>query len=197
VKKILLSRWTKVFLFVACLIPAVCLGYFAYRQDLGANPVEYITHFTGDWTIRFLLLTLAITPLRGLLNQPQLLRFRRMIGLFAFFYGTLHFSTWFWLDKQFDWSEMVKDIAKRPFITVGFLGFILMVPLAVTSTSGMVRRLGYARWQALHRLIYISAIAGVVHYYWLVKSDVRLPLLYAAILTVLFAYRLVKRKRTA
>jgi sulfoxide reductase heme-binding subunit YedZ len=197
VKKILLSRWTKVFLFVACLIPAGVLGYYTYRQDLGANPVEYITHFTGDWTIRFLMLTLAITPLRGLLNQPQLLRFRRMIGLFAFFYGTLHFSTWLWLDKQFDWNEMLKDIVKRPFITIGFLGFVLMVPLAVTSTSGMVRRLGYARWQGLHRLIYVSAVAGVVHYYWLVKSDVRLPLMYAAILAVLFGYRLVKRKRTA
>jgi sulfoxide reductase heme-binding subunit YedZ len=196
-KKIFLSRWTKVFLFVACLIPAAYLGWRAYRQDLGANPVEYITHFTGDWTLRFLLLTLTITPLRGLLNQPQLIRFRRMLGLFAFFYGTLHFTTWFCLDKWFDWNEMVKDIAKRPFITVGFTGFVLMIPLAVTSTAGWVRRLGYARWQRLHRLIYASAIAGVIHYYWLVKSDVRLPLMYAGILAILFAYRLAKRKRPA
>ena len=159
--------------------------------------MEYITHFTGDWTLRFLLITLTITPLRRLLNQPQLMRFRRMLGLFAFFYGTLHFTTWFWLDKWFDWHEMLKDVAKRPFITVGFTGFALMVPLAVTSTAGWVRRLGYERWQRLHRLIYFSAIAGVVHYYWLVKSDVRLPLMYGAILAVLFAYRLAKRKRPA
>lgn len=194
-KKIFLSRWTKVFLFLLCITPAACLGWFAYQQNLGANPVEYITHFTGDWTIRFICITLAVTPLRGLLNQPQLIRFRRMFGLFAFFYGTLHFTTWFCLDKWFDWNEMLKDIAKRPFITVGFAGFILMAPLAVTSTAGWVRRLGYARWQRLHRLIYVTAIAAVVHYYWLVKSDVRLPLMYGSIIAVLFAYRIAKWKR--
>lgn len=195
VKKIFLSRWTKVFLFLVCLIPAAYLGWRAYQQDLGANPVEYITHFTGDWTVRFIAITLAVTPLRGLFNQPQLIRFRRMLGLFAFFYGTLHFTTWICLDKWFDWNEMLKDVAKRPFITVGFAGFILMAPLAITSTAGWVRRLGYARWQRLHRLIYITAVAAVVHYYWLVKSDVRLPLMYGAIFAILFAYRVAKRKR--
>ena len=196
-KRILLSRWTKVFLFLACLIPASYLGWRAYRQNLGANPVEYITHFTGDWTLRFLAITLAITPLRGLLHQPQLVRFRRMLGLFAFFYGALHFTTWICLDKWFDWNEMLKDVAKRPYITVGFTGFVLMAPLAVTSTAGWVRRLGYPRWQRLHRLIYVTAIAGVVHYYWLVKSDVRLPLLYGAIMAILLLYRLAKQRKTA
>lgn len=193
-KKIFLSRWTKVLLFLACLIPAAYLGWRAYMQELGANPVEYITHFTGDWTLRFVAITLSVTPLRELLKQPQLIRFRRMVGLFAFFYGFLHFTTWICLDKWFDWNEMLKDVAKRPFITVGFTGFALMAPLAVTSTAGWVRRLGYVRWERLHRLIYLTAIAGVIHYYWLVKSDVRLPLLYGAIMAALLAYRLARRK---
>lgn len=196
-KRIFLSRWTKVFLFLACSIPAAYLGWCAYRQDLGANPVEYITHFTGDWTIRFIAITLAVTPLRALLRQPQLIRFRRMFGLFAFFYSTLHFTTWICLDKWFDWNEMVKDVAKRPFITLGFLGFLMMIPLAVTSTAGWVRRLGYDRWQLLHRLIYLTATAGVIHYVWLVKSDERLPAMYGAIIAALFLFRLAKRKKPA
>src|SRR5205807_10048119 len=132
--------------------------------------------------LRFLLITLSITPVRRLLNLPDLIRFRRMLGLFAFFYGFLHFITYIWLDKFFDMSDIVKDVAKRPFITAGFTGFMLMVPLAITSTRGWVRRLGGRRWQLLHRLVYFSAAAGVIHYYWLVKSDVRLPLMYGAIL---------------
>ena len=183
------SKWTKVFLFVVCLIPLFLLGWRAYTGDLTANPIEYITHTTGDWTIRFLLITLTVTPLRKLVNQPLLIRFRRMLGLFAFFYGTLHFSTYL-VDKSIDLHEIWADIYKRPFITVGFTGLMCMVPLAVTSTAGWVRRLGAKRWQLLHRLIYFSALAGVIHYYWLVKSDVRLPLLYAAILTILMAYRM-------
>ena len=162
---------------------------------MSANPVEYITHTTGDWTIRFVLITLTVTPLRMLLKQPNLARFRRMLGLFAFFYGTLHFVTWFWLDKSFDLREMWKDVLKRPFITAGFTGFILMVPLAITSTAGWVRRLGYKRWQNLHRLIYFTAIAGVIHYYWLVKSDIRLPVMYGLILLVLLAYRFFTRPK--
>jgi sulfoxide reductase heme-binding subunit YedZ len=189
-RKLLLSKWTKVLLFVLCLIPVLSLGWRAYQQNLGANPIEYITHATGDWTIRFLLITLSVTPIRMLLNQPQLARFRRMLGLFAFFYGFLHLMTFVGLDKFFDVAEMWKDVLKRPFITAGFTGFMLIVPLAITSTSGWVRRLGYRRWQLLHRLIYFSALAGVIHYYWLVKSDVRLPLMYGGILAVLLLYRM-------
>jgi methionine sulfoxide reductase heme-binding subunit len=189
--KVLSSKWTKVFAFLLCLVPLVRLGWRAYEQKLGANPIEKITHTTGDWTIWFLLITLSVTPLRQLLKQPQLARFRRMLGLFAFFYGLLHLTTWMWLDKFFDVKEMWDDIVKRRFITVGMLGLLLMVPLAITSTAGWVRRLGFVRWQRLHRLVYFSALAGVIHYYWLVKSDVRLPLLYGAILLLLMIYRVV------
>lgn len=195
--KFLSSRWTKVAVFVLCLGPLLFLGWrllvlwrTGYDPDLTANPIEYITHKTGDWTIRFLLITLGITPFRKLLNQPKLARYRRMLGLFAFFYGFLHLMTWMWLDKFFDLSEMGKDILKRPFITMGMTGFALMLPLAITSTAGWVRRLGFVRWQALHRLIYFSALAGVIHYYWLVKSDIRLPVMYGAIWAVLMLYRL-------
>ncbi|HYL68259.1 MAG TPA: protein-methionine-sulfoxide reductase heme-binding subunit MsrQ [Candidatus Limnocylindria bacterium] len=162
----------------------------AVQGRLTANPIEFITHTTGDWTLRFLVITLAITPARKILRQPQLIRFRRMLGLFAFFYACLHFSTWIGLDKFFDWTEMWKDVQKRRFITVGFTGFVLMIPLAITSTAGWIRRLGGMRWQMLHRAIYASAIAGVIHYYWLVKSDVRKPLQYAAMVGVLLAWRL-------
>lgn len=190
-KKVLLSRWTKVLLFMLCLAPLMNLAWRAYHQNLTGNPIEFITHYTGDWTIRFLLITLSVTPLRGLLNQPQLIRFRRMLGLFAFCYGFLHFTTYVWLDKFFDVGDMLKDVLKRPFITAGFTAFVLMIPLALTSTAGWVRRLGYKRWQLLHRLIYFSTLAGVIHYYWLVKSDIRLPVMYAGILAILLLYRAV------
>jgi len=198
IKKILLSRWTKALLFAACLIPLLNLGWRAWNQDLTANPIEYITHKTGDWTIRFLMITLTVTPLRLLLHEPQLVRFRRMLGLFAFFYASLHFSVWFCLDKFFDFSEMGKDILKRPFITIGMAALLMLIPLAVTSTNGWVRRLGYKRWQRLHRLVYLIALLGVIHYYWLVKSDVRLPLMYGAIWAVLMVPRGVEwlRKRS-
>jgi sulfoxide reductase heme-binding subunit YedZ len=189
------TRWVKPLLFVVCLIPLALLAQ-SVRSGTLANPVEYITHTTGDWTIRFVLITLTITPLRVLLKQPNLARFRRMLGLFAFFYGTLHFATWFALDKGFDLSEMWKDVLKRTFITAGFTGYVLMIPLAITSTAGWVRRLGFKRWQQLHRLIYITAAAGVIHYYWLVKSDIRLPVMYGAILLVLLAYRFFTRAPT-
>ena len=136
-------------------------------------------------------ITLAVSPLRRLLRLPELIRFRRMLGLFAFFYGCLHFTTYLWLDKFFDFHEIAKDVWKRPFITAGFLGFISMAPLALTSTAGWIRRLGGRRWQMLHRLVYLTAIAGVVHYYWLVKSDVRKPLLYGSIVLVLLGERAV------
>jgi sulfoxide reductase heme-binding subunit YedZ len=194
-------RWIKVAVFIACLAPlAVLLWKFfgptptdmsTWGVGLGANPIEKITHATGDWTLRFLLITLAITPLRKFLSVPALIKFRRMFGLFAFFYGCLHFTTYIWLDKSFNLHEMWLDIAKRKFITVGFTAFVLLIPLALTSTAGWIRRLGGKRWQALHRLIYVSAIAAVIHYLWLVKADIRKPLIYGAILAVLLLYRLV------
>lgn len=189
-KKLWLSRWTKALVFLLCLAPFANLLRRGFTNDLTVNAVEFITHYTGDWMLRLLLVTLAITPLRTILKQPQLIRFRRMIGLFAFFYGLLHLATWVWLDKGFDFSEMWADVVKRRFITSGMLGLLLMAPLALTSTGWWVRRLGFRRWQALHRLIYLSAIAGVVHYYWGVKSDIRLPVLYGAILAILLLYRL-------
>jgi sulfoxide reductase heme-binding subunit YedZ len=199
VKGLLASKWPKVAVFLLCLTP---LGFFANRAlhgQLTANPVEFIQHFTGDWTLRLLLITLAITPLRKLLSLPELIRFRRMLGLFAFFYACLHFLTYLGPDQSFDVAGMLKDVAKRRFIAVGFVAFLLLVPLAITSTQGWIRRLGGRRWQALHKSIYAIAILGVVHYYWLVKSDVRKPLLYAAILAVLLVWRvgtwLLKRRQ--
>lgn len=183
--------WLKPVVFLACLGPLARLGWKAYSNALGANPIEVITHSTGDWTLIFLLVTLAITPLRKLTGQLWLVRFRRMFGLFAFFYVTLHFLTYIWLDKFFDLHEMLKDVEKRKFITVGFTGFLLLIPLALTSTAGWIRRLGGKRWQALHRLIYFAAIAGVIHYWWLVKADIHKPLKYAVVLGVLLGYRLV------
>jgi methionine sulfoxide reductase heme-binding subunit len=187
---ILTSKWTKVAVFVACLVPLGILAREAFSGGLGANPVEFVEHATGDWTLRFLAITLAITPLRKVLEQPQLIRFRRMLGLFAFFYGCLHFCIYIGIDQMLDLRDVWKDIVKRRYITVGFAGFVLMIPLAITSTTGWIRRLGGRRWQLLHRAIYLSAVAGVIHYYWLVKSDVHLPLEYAAVISILLAWRL-------
>jgi len=172
-----------------CLAPLAALIWRTLQHRLGANPVEFITHATGDWTLRFLIFALAITPLRKTFKLPELIRYRRMLGLFAFFYAFLHFSTWIGIDKFFDFSEMWKDILKRPFITAGMTAFALMIPLAITSTAGWIRRLGGRRWQMIHRAIYISAIAGVIHYYWLVKSDIRKPVFYGAIVALLLAWR--------
>lgn len=169
----------------------------AYTGDLGANPIEVITHSTGDWTLMFLLITLAVTPLRKLTGMLWLIQYRRMLGLFAFFYGTLHFTTYIWLDKFFNVHEMIKDVAKRPFITIGFTAFVLMIPLALTSTTGWIRRLGGKRWNRLHQLIYISAACGVIHFYWLVKKDVRRPVFYGTILGVLLLYRIVAKAASA
>jgi sulfoxide reductase heme-binding subunit YedZ len=179
----------KIAVFLVCLGPLANLGWKAYQHNLGANPIEVITHATGDWTLRFLLITLSVTPLRKLTKQPWLIRFRRMFGLFAFFYVSLHFSTYIWLDKFFGVHEILADVLKRKFITVGFAGFVLLIPLAITSTTGWIRRLGGKRWQALHRLIYVSAIAGVIHYLWLVKADRTKPLEYGFVLFVLLGYR--------
>lgn len=183
------NKWLKVCVFIACLVPLGLLLWRGFTGGLGANPVEFITHATGDWTIRFLVITLAITPLRQMFGVPDLIRFRRMLGLFAFFYGCLHFTTYIWLDKFFNFPEMWKDVAKRPFITMGFSAFVLMIPLAVTSTAGWIRRLGGRRWLMLHRLIYVSAICAVIHYYWLVKSDERKPLFYGGCVAVLLLWR--------
>lgn len=158
--------------------------------NLGANPIEFITRDLGDWTLIFLMITLAVTPVRRLAGLPWLIKLRRMLGLFAFFYASLHFITYIWLDQFFDLQDIVKDVIKRPFITVGFLAFLCLIPLAVTSTNGMVRRLGGKRWQLLHRLVYAIGILGVVHYWWLVKRDIREPLLYAGILAVLLGVRI-------
>jgi methionine sulfoxide reductase heme-binding subunit len=184
-------RFTKVVAFILCLSPLGWLAWGAYTGHLGANPIEKITHETGDWTLRLLLITLAITPLRKILAIPSLIRFRRMLGLYAFFYAFLHFVTYVWLDKFFDIHEMLVDIGKRKFITVGFTAFVLLIPLAITSTRGWIRRLGGKRWQALHRLIYLSAIGGVIHYLWLVKADIREPLEYGTLLAILLLYRVV------
>ena len=200
--RVLTSKWTKVVVFALCLEAAAWLVWRGFQGDLTADPIAFITHTTGDWTLRFIVITLAITPLRKLLRLPQLIRFRRMLGLFAFFYGCLHFSTWIGLDKQFAWAEMWKDVQKRRFITVGFAGFVLMIPLAITSTAGWIRRLGGKRWQLLHRAIYLTAMAGVIHYYWLVKSDVRKPLEYGLLVGILLVWRLAawvigRRKQAA
>jgi methionine sulfoxide reductase heme-binding subunit len=180
----------KALVFLLCLVPVLWLGWRFWNQDLTANPLEFLQHQTGDWTLRMLVATLAITPLRKLLRIPELIRYRRMLGLFAFFYGGLHFVTYLWFDKLFLLDEILKDIGKRPFITVGFLSLLLMAPLAATSTAGWIRRLGGKRWQRLHRAVYVSALAGAVHYLWLVKSDVRKPMLYLGLILLLLAYRL-------
>ena len=196
----LAKQWAKPPVFLLCLVPLGILVGRALTRNLGANPVEFIQHATGDWTLRFLIFTLSITPLRRLLKLPDLIRFRRMLGLFAFFYACLHFLTYLGPDQSFDLSAIWRDVAKRPFITLGFAAFVLLIPLAITSTAGWIRRLGGRRWQMLHRAIYISAICGVMHYYWLVKSAVLRPLTYAAIVAVLLLWRLgdwlIRRGRT-
>jgi sulfoxide reductase heme-binding subunit YedZ len=175
--------------FATSLLPLVWLAWLAWRDQLGTNPVETLSHRTGDWSLRFLLLTLAVTPLRRLTGWNGLQRFRRLLGLFAFFYVSLHFGVYLVFDQFFDWRAIVADIAKRPYITVGFAGWLLLIPLAVTSTGGMMKRLG-RNWQGLHRLVYLIGALGVLHYLWLVKADLSEPLLYAGILALLLSYRL-------
>ena len=188
-------KWIKAAVFTVCLIPLALLAWRGFNRGLGANPIEYITRATGWWTLSFLLITLLVTPLRRLTGLNWLLRLRRMLGLFAFFHVCLHFTTYIWLDQFFDWMAMVKDIAKRPFITVGFSAFVLLIPLAATSTNAMVKRLGARRWQLLHRLVYAIAILGVVHYWWLVKKDITEPVIFAILLAILLGMRLVWRAR--
>ena len=181
----------KTVVWAACLVPLLRLGWRGLIGGLGANPIEFITLSTGTWTLVLLLATLAVTPLRRLTGQSWLIRLRRLVGLFAFFYGVLHFITYIWLDKFFDVPDMIKDVMKRPFITAGFLAFLLLIPLAFTSTTGAIRRMGGRRWQLLHRLIYLSGVAAVIHFWWKVKADVREPAIYATILALLLCMRLV------
>ena len=182
-------RNPKFWVFVVCLFPMVRLVVLGGSGGLGANPIEFITHSTGTWTLTGLMVTLSVTPLRRLTGRAELIRYRRMLGLFTFFYASLHFVTYVWLDQFFDPAAIAKDIIKRPFITIGFAAFVLLIPLAATSTHAMMRRLG-RRWQQLHRLVYLIAMLGVVHYVWLVKKDLTQPLIYGAVLAVLLVMRL-------
>jgi sulfoxide reductase heme-binding subunit YedZ len=185
----------KTALWLACLAPLVRLAYKGLTRGLGANPIEFITLSTGTWTLIFILSTLSTTPLRRITGLNWLIRLRRPIGLFAFFYGCLHFTTYIWLDKFFDFHDMIKDVAKRPFITAGFFAFVLMIPLACTSTAAAVCKMGGKNWQWLHRLIYITGIAAVVHFWWKVKADHRVPAIYGAILITLLLTRLLRRRK--
>jgi methionine sulfoxide reductase heme-binding subunit len=201
VRKFLAGKGAKVFVFLLACVPLLAIIWRGFHNDLTANPVEFLQHKTGDWTLRFLIFTLCVTPFRKILNLPELIRFRRMLGLFAFFYASLHFLTYLGPDQSFNFAGMLKDVVKRPFITVGFAAFVLLIPLAITSTAAWVRRLGGKRWQALHRSIYLCAILGVIHYYWLVKSDVREPLFYGFLVGILLLWRftewLTKRRAAA
>jgi sulfoxide reductase heme-binding subunit YedZ len=189
--------WLKVSLFTLGLLPFVRLVVAVFTDQLGANPVEFITRNTGDWTLYLLCLALAMTPLRKLTGWNWLVKLRRMTGLFAFFYVTLHFITFLWFDHAFDVVAMLKDVVKRPFITVGFAAFILLVPLAVTSTNAMVKRLGGKRWQWLHRLIYAIVPLGVLHFWWMkaAKNNLFEPFLFAVMVAILLAVRVVWRRR--
>ncbi|MSQ58172.1 MAG: sulfoxide reductase heme-binding subunit YedZ [Betaproteobacteria bacterium] len=182
-------RAIKAAVFLAALVPLARLAWLAWHGGLGANPIEYITRSTGWWTLSFLLITLSVTPLRRWTGWNWLIKLRRTLGLHAFFYGLLHFTTYVWLDQLFSWMDIAKDVVKRPFITVGFSAFVLLIPLAITSTNAMVRRLGWRRWQMLHRLVYVIATLGAVHFWWLVKKDIREPLVFAAILASLLLAR--------
>lgn len=181
----------KTVIFILCLLPLARLTGFAMLDQLGANPLEFITRSTGDWTLYFLCVTLAVTPIRKIAGWSWLVRLRRMMGLYAFFYASLHFLTFLWFDHFFDLTEMWVDVLKRPFITVGFLAFVALLPLALTSTNGMIRRLGGKRWQLLHRLIYLIVPAGVLHYYWMKagKHDLSQPLMFAVLVGVLLLIR--------
>ena len=190
IKEVWKPSFLKPGVFVACLIPLAILVGNALTDNLGANPIDEITDQTGIWTLRLLLITMAVTPARRLTGWNRLIQVRRMLGLFAFFYASLHFLTYLWLDQFFAVEDIIADVMERPFITVGFTSFVLLIPLAVTSTTAMIKRLGGKWWQRLHRLVYVIAIGGVIHYLWLVKADIRLPLVYGGVLALLLAHRL-------
>lgn len=190
------TRFSKVLLFINSLVPLALLGWDAYHGRLGANPTEFVTRTTGMLTLIFILLTLAVTPLRKLTGWNFLGKFRRMIGLYAFFYGSLHLMTYIWFDRSFKLQTVPGDIVQRPFIAIGMASFFLMVPLAITSTNKMVKRLGGKRWNKLHKLVYLTGIGGVLHYYMLVKSDTRLPIAFACVLALLLGYRIYAANQT-
>lgn len=189
--RFLASPWVKRAVFVICLTPLAWLAWRAFNDDLGANPIEAITRTIGDWGLRFLIAALVMTPLRRLFGWSFLASYRRMIGLYAFAYVTLHLTSYIVLDHFFDWGEIGRDILKRPYITVGMAAFVILLPLAVTSTKAMVKRLGGRNWQMLHRAAYAAGVLGVVHYFLLVKADIRSPTIYAAILALALGYRIV------
>ncbi len=186
-------KFAQTVVFINSAVPGSLLAWDAYHHRLGTNPQEFVLHTTGTLTLVFLLLSLAVTPLRKILGLPWMVQFRRMMGLYAFFYGCLHLLSYTWFDKGFAFRAIVEDTLKRPFIFAGMFAFLVMIPLAVTSTNKMIKRLGGRRWNRLHKLVFASAIAGVLHYYLLVKIDVRLPLIFAAVLAVLLAYRVLNK----
>lgn len=190
------ARFTKALVFINSLVPLALLAWDGARSQLGANPLEYVTRTTGMLTLIFLVLSLAVTPLRKITGWNWLGMHRRMLGLYGFFYGALHFLTYIWFDRFFNFKSAVGDVIQRPFIAVGFAAFLIMIPLAVTSTNGMVRRLGGKRWSRLHKAAYVAAALGVLHYWMLVKSDVRLPLGFALVLGVLLGYRIFAANRS-
>ncbi len=193
----LVRRYVKPVLFVVCLLPFLhmLLGAFGLVR-LGTDPIETVQDTFGQWGLRFLVITLAVTPLRDWFDAPWLIQLRRMLGLYAFFYVLMHFLTWLLLDQGLYWSGIVEDIAKRPFITIGFLALLMLIPLAVTSTNGMMRRLG-KRWKSLHRLVYVIALLGVAHFWWQVKADIREPAIYLTITLALLGWRVWKKRRSA
>jgi sulfoxide reductase heme-binding subunit YedZ len=189
----------KIVVFVLAALPFLRLVFAVYREDLGANPLEFITRNTGDWTLYFLCMTLSLTPLRKILQWHWLIRLRRMLGLYSFFYASLHFLTFLWFDHFFDLGDMWRDLVKRPFITVGFIAFVLLLPLAITSNNAMIKRLGGKQWQMLHRLIYVIVPLGVLHYFWMKagKNLLLQPLLFAVLVSVLLGLRLYWRFQPA
>jgi len=193
---ILKSRFPKIAVFLLCLVPTAWLIFAALTDRLSANPIKDITEETGTWALRLLLLTLSVTPFRNLTGWNEVIRYRRMLGLYAFFYGFLHFLTYEWLDQFLSIPDIVQDVYRRPFITAGFSAFVVMIPLAITSTKKWIARLGGRRWQLLHRLTYVGAIAGVVHYLWLVKADTERPLIYGVLLSMLLGFRVLQSLRS-
>jgi len=191
-------RWIKPPIFIAALLPFTNLIYGFFTDNLGPNPIEKIEHETGFWALTFLMITLSVTPIKRLTGWTKINSLRRPLGLFAFFYVFLHFCIYLGLDRFFDWQEIVEDISKRPYITVGFSAFLMLIPLAITSTKGWIRKLG-KKWTKLHRLVYVIAVFGVIHFWWLVKKDISEPLIFAVILTVLLGIRLfyTQKKRAA
>lgn len=186
-------KFAKTVIIVNSTVPVSLLAWDAYHHRLGTNPQEFVLHTTGTLTLVFLLLTLAVTPLRKMLGLPWMVQFRRILGLYAFFYGSLHLLTYTWFDKGFGFRAIVEDTLKRPFIFLGMFAFLALLPLAVTSTNKIIKRLGGQRWNRLHKLIFPAAIAGVLHYYWLVKADVSLPVAFGVALTILLAYRVINK----